>query len=53
VRALRRPVNLFALLSSLPVLSADYDRKQKWAAEILPGLVAGDPVPDGNHEMKP
>lgn len=35
--------------------SPDYDREKSWAAEILPGLVVGDPVylqtPRGHHKF--
>lgn len=32
------------LLLSLPVLAADYAREKKWADEILPAVLVGDPV---------
>jgi pimeloyl-ACP methyl ester carboxylesterase len=35
---------LFALLFTLPSLAADYAREQKWADEILPAVLTGDPV---------
>lgn len=32
------------LLCALPVSAADYGREKKWADEITPGIVVGDPV---------
>lgn len=32
------------LLLALPAFSADYAREKKWADEITPGIVVGDPV---------
>lgn len=41
-------MRLFALLLSvliaLPALSADYAREKKWADEVLPAVLTGDPV---------
>ena len=31
-------------LCALPALAQDYEREKRWAAEIVPGLVVGDPV---------
>lgn len=35
---------LFTLLLALPVLASDYAREKKWADEILPSVLTGDPV---------
>lgn len=37
---------LYLLLALLPfaALGADYEREKKWADEVLPGVVVGDPV---------
>lgn len=35
---------LAALLASLNALAADYAREQKWADEVLPSVLVGDPV---------
>ncbi|MEW5788257.1 MAG: alpha/beta fold hydrolase [Pseudomonadota bacterium] len=35
---------LLGLLLALPALSADYAREKKWADEILPSVLTGDPV---------
>lgn len=34
----------FALLLALPSLAADYAREKKWAEEVLPAVLTGDPV---------
>jgi pimeloyl-ACP methyl ester carboxylesterase len=41
-----RIASLFLGLSMLTtcVLAADYGREQRWAAEVLPGLIVGEPV---------
>lgn len=41
---LKSMVAAAALLSAFAAHSADYARERKWADEILPGLVVGDPV---------
>lgn len=33
-----------SLLMTLPALSADYAREKKWADEVLPAVLTGDPV---------
>lgn len=35
---------LLMLLLALPVAAADYTREKKWADEILPSVLSGDPV---------
>ena len=35
---------LFALLLALPAAAADYAREKKWADEVLPAVLTGDPV---------
>jgi triacylglycerol esterase/lipase EstA (alpha/beta hydrolase family) len=35
---------ILLLLLTLPVSAADYAREKKWADEIAPGIVVGDPV---------
>jgi len=35
---------LFTLLFALPSIAADYAREQKWAEEVLPAVLTGDPV---------
>lgn len=35
---------LFTLLLSLPASAADYAREKKWADEVLPAVLTGDPV---------
>lgn len=35
---------LFALSLALPAAAADYAREQKWADEVLPSVLTGDPV---------
>lgn len=35
---------IFALLLALPTLAADYAREKKWADEVLPAVLIGDPV---------
>lgn len=35
---------IFTLLIALPVLAADYARERKWADEVLPAVLTGDPV---------
>lgn len=35
---------LIALLFSLNALAADYEREQRWADEIVPSVLVGDPV---------
>ena len=35
---------LLLLASQLTFASADYAREKKWADEITPGIVVGDPV---------
>ncbi|NTV94868.1 MAG: DUF3530 family protein [Thiobacillus sp.] len=41
---MRYLLTLAALLASLNVLAADYAREQKWADEVLPSVLVGDPV---------
>lgn len=41
---MRRAALLLALLLSLPVLASDLAREKKWADEILPAVLVGDPV---------
>ncbi len=40
---------------SVPAVASDYAREKKWADEVLPGLVVGDPVylqtPRGHHKF--
>ena len=42
--ALAYVIHVFLLLVVHNADGADYDREQKWAAEITPGIVVGDPV---------
>lgn len=35
---------VFALLLAMPVVAADYAREKKWADEVLPAVLTGDPV---------
>lgn len=35
---------IFAFLIALPALAADYAREKKWADEVLPAVLTGDPV---------
>lgn len=35
---------IFAFLLALPALAADYAREKKWADEVLPAVLTGDPV---------
>ncbi|MDP2433829.1 MAG: alpha/beta fold hydrolase [Pseudomonadota bacterium] len=35
---------LFTLLLALPAAAADYAREKKWADEVLPSVMTGDPV---------
>lgn len=35
---------LFTLLLALPATAADYAREKKWADEVLPAVLTGDPV---------
>jgi pimeloyl-ACP methyl ester carboxylesterase len=35
---------IFTLLIALPTLGADYAREKKWADEVLPAVLTGDPV---------
>lgn len=35
---------IFALLLALPATAADYAREKKWADEVLPSVMTGDPV---------
>lgn len=35
---------IFALLLALPAMAADYAREKKWADEVLPAVLTGDPV---------
>ncbi|HNA30378.1 MAG TPA: alpha/beta fold hydrolase [Thiobacillaceae bacterium] len=35
---------IIALLLAVPVLAADYAREKKWAEEVLPAVLTGDPV---------
>lgn len=46
------PLLLSALLV-LPAQASDYDREKKWADEILPAVLVGDPVwlQDGSHQF--
>lgn len=37
-------VLLFTLLLALPAAAADYAREKKWADEVLPSVLTGDPV---------
>lgn len=41
---MRHLLPLFALLFSLNTLAADYPREKKWADEVLPSVLTGDPV---------
>ncbi|MDD5367030.1 MAG: DUF3530 family protein [Gallionellaceae bacterium] len=41
---MRYLIALAALLASLTALAADYAREQKWADEVLPSVLVGDPV---------
>lgn len=44
---------LLSLLLVLPVQAADYAREKKWADEVLPAVLVGDPVwlQDGRHKF--
>jgi pimeloyl-ACP methyl ester carboxylesterase len=46
---------ILSLFASFTALAADYAREKKWADEIVPGLVVGDPVyletPRGHHKF--
>ncbi len=46
---------LFSLAASASPVTPDYPREQKWADEVVPGLVVGDPVylqtPRGHHKF--
>jgi pimeloyl-ACP methyl ester carboxylesterase len=46
---------LFSLVAMAGAGGADYAREQKWADEVVPGLVVGDPVylqtPRGHHKF--
>jgi predicted alpha/beta-hydrolase family hydrolase len=46
---------LFSLVASASPVVPDYAREKKWADEIVPGLVVGDPVylqtPRGHHKF--
>lgn len=35
---------IFVLIVALPVMAADYARERKWADEVLPAVLTGDPV---------
>jgi pimeloyl-ACP methyl ester carboxylesterase len=37
-------VLLILLLPALVVAAADYDREKRWASEITPGLIVGEPI---------
>ncbi len=41
---MRLPVLIFVLIFALPVIAADYARERKWADEVLPAVLTGDPV---------
>ncbi len=41
---MRAWLTLFTLLFSLNVLAADYAREQRWADEVVPSVLVGDPV---------
>lgn len=46
---------ILGLFASFAVLAADYAREKKWADEVVPGIVVGDPVyletPRGHHKF--
>jgi hypothetical protein len=35
---------ILSLAWALPAAASDYAREKKWADEIVPGIVVGDPV---------
>jgi pimeloyl-ACP methyl ester carboxylesterase len=41
---MRYLLTLLVLLSSLHAVAADYSRERKWADEVLPSVLVGDPV---------
>lgn len=41
---MRKFVLVLTLLMALPALAADYAREKKWADEVLPSVLVGDPV---------
>ena len=41
---MRIPLFLFALFFVSMAMGADYEREKRWADEITPGLIVGDPV---------
>ncbi|KAF0101915.1 MAG: hypothetical protein FD187_66 [bacterium] len=41
---MRKFVLVLTLLLALPTLAADYAREKKWADEVLPSVLVGDPV---------
>lgn len=46
---------ILSLVWALPAVASDYAREKKWADEIVPGIVVGDPVyletPRGHHKF--
>jgi dienelactone hydrolase len=46
---------ILSLVWAFPAAAADYAREKKWADEIIPGIVVGDPVyletPRGHHKF--
>jgi len=48
-------VSIFAAFLAVSAFAADYAREKKWADEVVPGIVVGDPVyletPRGHHKF--